>query len=104
VFIAIGAHTQHAYLAAICMAVATALVLSVEGPFWATMTAIAGTRSGAGGGVMNMGGNLGGVISPALTPVLAASIGWEAALMVSAVLAVVAALLWFWIRPAAAEA
>jgi ACS family glucarate transporter-like MFS transporter len=53
---------------------------------------------------MNMGGNLGGVISPALTPVLAASIGWEAALMVSAVLAVVAALLWFWIRPAAAEA
>ena len=75
VFIAIGAHTQHAYLAAICMAVATALVLSVEGPFWATMTAIAGTRSGAGGGVMNMGGNLGGVISPALTPVLAASIG-----------------------------
>jgi ACS family glucarate transporter-like MFS transporter len=104
VFIAIGAHTQHAYLAAICMALATALVLSVEGPFWATMTAVAGTRSGAGGGAMNMGGNLGGVISPALTPVLAASIGWEAALMVSAALAAVAALLWCWIRPPAAEA
>jgi len=102
-FIALGAHTQHAYLAAICMAFATALVLSVEGPFWATMTAVAGTRSGAGGGVMNMGGNLGGVISPALTPVLAASIGWEAALMVSAALAAVAALLWCWIRPPAPE-
>ena len=104
VFIAIGAHTQHAYLAAICLALATALVLSVEGPFWATMTAVAGARSGAGGGVMNMGSNIGGLISPALTPVLAASIGWEAALMVSAALAAVAALLWYWIRPPAAAA
>ena len=101
VFIAAGAHTGNAYLAAICLALATALVLSVEGPFWATMTAVAGARSGTGGGVMNMGSNIGGLISPALTPVLAASIGWEAALMGSAGLAVVAALLWCWIRPAA---
>jgi ACS family glucarate transporter-like MFS transporter len=100
-FIVVGAHTQHAYLAAMCLAVATALVLSVEGPFWATMTAVAGARSGTGGGVMNMGSNIGGLISPALTPVLAASIGWEAALMVSAALAVVAAVLWCWIRPPA---
>lgn len=103
VFIAVGAHTQHAYLAAVCLALATALVLSVEGPFWATMTSVAGERSGAGGGVMNMGSNIGGLISPALTPVLAASIGWEGALLVSAVLAIVAALLWFWIQPPAAQ-
>jgi ACS family glucarate transporter-like MFS transporter len=94
VFISVGARTQHAYLAAVCLAVATALVLSVEGPFWATMTSVAGARSGAGSGAMNMGSNIGGLISPALTPVLAASIGWEAALMVSAAFAVVAALLW----------
>jgi ACS family glucarate transporter-like MFS transporter len=50
---------------------------------------------------MNMGSNIGGLISPALTPGLAASMGWEAALMVSAALAVVAALLWYWIRPPA---
>jgi ACS family glucarate transporter-like MFS transporter len=99
VFIAVGAHAQHAYPAAVCLAVATALVLSVEGPFWATMTAVAGVRSGAGGGVMNMGSNIGGLISPALTPVLAAHIGWEGALMVSAALAIAAALLWRWIDP-----
>jgi MFS transporter, ACS family, glucarate transporter len=98
IFTALGAHTQHAHLAAVCLAIATALVMSVEGPFWATMTVVAGSRSGAGGGVMNMGSNIGGLISPALTPALAASIGWEAALMVSAVFAVVAALLWLGIR------
>lgn len=103
-FTAVGAHTQHAYLAAVCLAIATALVMSVEGPFWATMTVVAGSRSGAGGGAMNMGSNIGGLISPALTPVLAASIGWEAALMVSAALAVVAALLWMGIRMPVAEA
>ena len=99
IFIAVGAHTQHAYTAAVCLALATALVLSVEGPFWATMTAVAGTRKGAAGGVMNMGSNLGGLISPALTPMLAASLGWEAALMLSAALAVMASLLWCWIDP-----
>jgi len=103
-FTAIGAHTQHAYLAAVCLAIATALVMSVEGPFWATMTLVAGARSGAGGGMMNMGSNIGGLISPALTPVLAASIGWEAALMVSAGFAVVAALLWLGIRMPVAAA
>ncbi len=96
-FIAIGAHTQHAYLAAVCLALATALVLSVEGPFWATMSAVAGGRSGAGGGVMNMGSNIGGLISPALTPVLAAWVGWEAALLVSAAVAITAAVCWLWI-------
>ena len=40
---------------AMCLAFATALVLGVEGPFWATMTAVAGARSGAGGGVMRGG-------------------------------------------------
>jgi len=94
VFLAAGAHTVNAYTAAFCLALATALVLSVEGPFWASMTVIAGPRSGAAGGIMNMGSNIGGFISPALTPVLAASIGWENALHVAAVLSVIAGLLW----------
>ena len=92
--IAAGAHTANAWAAAVCLALATALVLSVEGPFWATMTKLAGERAGTAGGVMNMGSNLGGFISPALTPVLAGWIGWEAALMVSAAVAIAAALLW----------
>ena len=99
IFIAIGAHAANAYLAAACLALATALVLSVEGPFWATMTAIAGPSSGAAGGFMNMGSNLGGLISPALTPVLAAAFGWEAALLISAALAIAAAGLWFGVKP-----
>jgi MFS transporter, ACS family, glucarate transporter len=100
ILIAAGAHTANAWFAVVCLALATALVLSVEGPFWATMTSIAGPRSGAAGGLMNMGSNFGGFISPALTPILASWLGWEAALLVSGVLAVMAGVLWIWIEPA----
>jgi ACS family glucarate transporter-like MFS transporter len=99
VFLSLGARTTNGYLAVVYLALSTAMVLCVEGPFWATMMEIAKGRSGTGGGIMNMGSNLGGVVSPVLTPVLAETIGWENALHVAAALAVVAALLWLGIRP-----
>jgi MFS transporter, ACS family, glucarate transporter len=94
ILISIGAHTGSAVIAAVTLALATALVLCVEGPFWSTVTRMQAGRSGTAGGIMNTGCNIGGLISPALTPVLAASIGWEGALHVAAALAVVAAVLW----------
>jgi ACS family glucarate transporter-like MFS transporter len=103
-FLSYGARTPDARVAAVCLALATALVLSVEGPFWAAMMDVAGGRSGTAGGVMNMGSNLGGFVSPALTPVLAAAIGWENALHVAAFLAVVGGVLWLGIGPPAKTA
>jgi ACS family glucarate transporter-like MFS transporter len=98
ILISIGAHTDNAVTAAVSLAVATALVLCVEGPFWSTVTRISADRSGTAGGIMNTGCNIGGLLSPMLTPMLAASIGWEAALHVAAALAVLAALLWLGVR------
>jgi ACS family glucarate transporter-like MFS transporter len=91
----LGAHTSSAWLAAASLTVATALVLATEGPYWASMTTISGPHSGTGGGVMNFGSNLDGLISPVITPWLAARLGWETALALAAALAVVGALLWF---------
>jgi len=99
ILISIGAHTGSAAMAAISLAFATALILCVEGPFWAMMMRIAGNKSGTAGGIMNMGSNIGGLISPALTPVIASLIGWENALHVAAGLAMIAALCWLWIKP-----
>ncbi|HXN22813.1 MAG TPA: MFS transporter [Candidatus Dormibacteraeota bacterium] len=99
VFLVFGARAQYAYTAVACLTLATALVLCVEGPFWAAMMELAGPRSGTGGGVMNCGSNVGGMISPVLTPVLAVHIGWENALYVAAGVALVAAALWLGISP-----
>ena len=100
---AVGAGTANAYMAAFALALATACVLSVEGPFWATMMEIGGSRTGTAGGVMNMGSNIGGFISPALTPVLAARAGWDNALYIAAALAVIAAAMWLGISSPASE-
>ena len=48
---------------------------------------------------MNMGGNLGGFISPAVTPMLAAALGWERALELAGMIGVIAGLLWLWVTP-----
>ena len=98
ILISIGAHTQQAVMAALCLALATAFILCVEGPFWAMMMRISGKKSGTAGGIMNMGSNLGGLISPALTPIIASYIGWENALHVAAVLALTGAVLWLGIH------
>jgi len=99
ILISIGAQTESAVMAAISLAFATALILCVEGPFWAMMIRIAGNKSGTAGGIMNMGSNVGGLISPALTPIIASYIGWENALHIAAILAIIGAFLWLGIKP-----
>ncbi len=99
ILISLGAHTGSAIMAAVCLAFATALILCVEGPFWAMMMSIAGRKSGTAGGIMNMGSNLGGMLSPALTPIIASYLGWENALHVAAILAIIGAVIWLFIKP-----
>jgi ACS family glucarate transporter-like MFS transporter len=98
-FLALGAKTDNAYSAVAYLTLSTALILCVEGPFWATMIDLAGPRSGAAGGVMNLGSNVGGLLSPVLTPILAAHFGWENALFVAAAISLVGAALWMGISP-----
>lgn len=98
VFLVIGARTPSPMVAVAALTACTVLVECTEAPFWATMTQLSGRRSGVAGGVMNFGSNLGGMVSPALTPWLAERIGWESALTLTAGLAIVAGLLWLRVR------
>ena len=88
----VGARAEAAWVAVACLTLCTVLVIGTEGPFWATLNQVAGRQGGTGGGIMNFGSNLGGMISPVLTPWLAARIGWSAALSGTAVLALLAGL------------
>jgi len=98
VFLVIGARTPSSTVAVAALTACTVLVICTEGPFWATMTQISGEHSGIAGGTMNFGSNIGGMVSPALTPWLAERIGWEAALTLTAGLAVLAGVLWLGVR------
>lgn len=72
-----------------------------EGPFWTTVVAVGGRSGGLAAAIMNTGGNLGGAISPVVTPLLAAHLGWQGGMAVASAFCIVAALCWCWIVPRA---
>ena len=51
---------------------------------------------------MNTGGNIGGLISPVLTPIIAAAIGWPGAISTACAIRAVGGLTWLLITPPAA--
>ena len=59
---------------------------------------LGGANSGTVGGIMNMAGNLGGVVSTALVPILIKHWGWPFAFQSAAALGLVAAALWLLVR------
>jgi len=93
-FLMLSAFTPNATLSVACLSICTVLVLSTEGPYWATVNHLAQGRGGLAGGIMNFGSNLGGMISPIFTPWIAERLGWGPALGLAATLSVVAGLLW----------
>lgn len=99
VFLAIGARVNSGYVAAGVLAICTSLILGVEGAYWATANQISGKNTGFTGGMLNTGGNLGGVISPTLTPLIAQHFGWVHALDFTGLVALGAAALWLAVVP-----
>jgi len=74
-----------------------------EGVFWTTATDIGGKYRGSSGAFMNCGGNVGGLISPLLTPIIADSIGWRGAITLACIISGIGGLVWFLITPPEAE-
>ena len=66
--------------------------------FWATTMDLASKYAGTVSGFMNMGGNLGDTL-PTLTPYIAERYGWETALYVAAVLAILGLFCWLGVHP-----
>jgi len=99
VFLTIGARVENGYVAAAILAICTGLIMGVEGPYWASANQISDRNVGFTGGLLNMGGNLGGVLSPTLTPFIAQRFGWVHALDFTGLVALGAALLWLSVSP-----
>jgi ACS family glucarate transporter-like MFS transporter len=71
------------------------------GAYWASTTDLSKTHAGTLSGLMNTGANIGGAISPSLTPWIAAQWGWPVSLAFAGSVALLGAALWMWIKPGA---
>ncbi len=93
-----GALVANPYLAIAGLAFSIGFDQFAEPTFWAATMDVAGPQAGTATGILNMMGNLGGVVSTALFPILIAKYGWVVALGSGAALAFAAAIIWLTVR------
>ncbi|MFO0773795.1 MAG: MFS transporter [Nitrospiraceae bacterium] len=98
--IAGGAWAPHPLVAVLLMSVGAGLLYFTVGAYWSSTVHLSKAHAGTLSGLMNTGANVGGAISPSLTPWLADHVGWTGALLVAAGIAALGGLLWWWIDPA----
>jgi sugar phosphate permease len=102
VFIVPAALTENPYTAVYCLTASLFFLECTIGPAWAVPMHVGGKYSGTVSGVMNMAGNIGGALSPAVFGILVQVGSWVAPFIVAAVLLVIGAAVWaFWLNPEA---
>ena len=74
-----------------------------EGPFWSSVVEIGGKRGGMAAAIMNTGGNAGGMFAPVLTPWVSERCGWPIGIGLGAVVCLMGAVCWCWIKPEEAD-
>lgn len=83
----------------VLLSLAAGFGATAEGPFWATAIETGGENAGVAGGIMNTGGNVGGILSPTLTPLIAGYVGWEGSLHFASFVVALSMVIWFFIKP-----
>jgi sugar phosphate permease len=95
-----AALTANPYTAVVCLTSAMFFLEVTIGPAWAVPMDIGGEFSGTVSGMMNMGGQIVGAVSPTIFGILVAGGSWVAPFVVSSCLLFVGAGIWaFWIDP-----
>jgi len=93
-----GAVAKGPYTAVLILSLGAGILYATVGAYWASTIDFSHKHSGALSGLMNMGANLGGTISPTLTPFIGEKWGWPIALTVAAGAAFLGSLLWFGVK------
>ena len=97
-FLWFGIQAENQYQAIAWISLSVGFILSTESAFWSSSIDLGKTKAGAAGGILNTAGNLGGVVSTALVPVLIKHFGWNVALESASVLALLGAVIWLFVR------
>ncbi|TKB78561.1 MAG: MFS transporter [Nitrospira sp.] len=99
VTIAAGAMVEGPILALTLLSCGAGFLYLTVGAYWTCTVDLSKAHAGTLSGLMNTGANIGGSLSPTLTPWLAQQMGWTTALSVAAAVALVGGAMWIRIRP-----
>ncbi|MBV9675279.1 MAG: MFS transporter [Acidobacteriaceae bacterium] len=101
--LSVGAGAQNIAIVLAAISICVGLLFSTESSYWSTAIEVARQDAGSASGLMNLAGNLGGVLSTSLVPVLVLLFGWFYALLSGSVFALLATFCWFLIRSEAKQ-
>jgi ACS family glucarate transporter-like MFS transporter len=101
VLLLIGSHAHSAVIATIVLASGAGALYLSQSSYWAISADFGGEHAGMVSGVMNTGCQIGGAVTASLTPIIALHFGWDASFLTGASLALVGALAWLIVNPAA---
>ncbi len=94
-----GAVIEHPFIALAFLSLGAGWLYFTIGAFWSSTMDLSKAHAGTLSGMMNTGANLGGTLSPTLTPWIANEFGWTIALGTAAIPAFFGAICWLGIRP-----
>jgi nitrate/nitrite transporter NarK len=86
------------WTAVLALGLAFACIEVNEGAYWAAVMQVARSDTAAAAGVLNTGGNVGGVVCQPVVAYLSGAGGWDVAFATGAVMASVAAALWLFVE------
>jgi ACS family glucarate transporter-like MFS transporter len=102
----IGVHAQSSTLALAALTFSFGCLEMNEAVFWAASMEIGAADAVAAGGILNTGGNLGGIVATPIVAALSGAGDWTAPFVLAAAAALLAAAIWLLIdpgRPASAQ-
>ncbi len=99
VFLVCGSMAHSTFLATLVLAGGAGAIYLSQSSFWSAASDFAGPHTGVVSGVMNMACQIGGAVTASLTPWIAAQLGWTAAFMAAAAVALVGAAAWMCVNP-----
>jgi MFS transporter, ACS family, glucarate transporter len=99
VLLLIAVSASNAYFAVAALALCFACQQINEGPYWAAIMHCAPADTMAAGGLLNMGGNAGGLIAAPVTAYFSGHGAWTPPFLIAAALALVAGVAWLYVNP-----
>ncbi len=99
IFLIVGSRAENTQVAVFVLAGGAGALYLSQSSFWSVTADIGGTSAGSVSGFMNMGNQIGGMITAVSTPWIASRFGWTSAFLVAASLAVLGALAWLLVDP-----
>jgi MFS family permease len=99
IFLYVGVEGWDVPTTIILFSLAVGCAIGTEGAFWSSTVAVGQPRAGAATGIMNCGGNLGGMLGPIITALIASRFGWTAGLYFASAVMMIGMVAWFFIDP-----